>query len=116
MMDLSDGLSTDLPRLCAASGVGARVESENIPTVRLPKRGWRGALAPLDLALHGGDDYEMLFTVPRRKLHRLPHSQNGIPITAIGEITKERALLLIEKDGRQIPLPNLGWDPFRKPG
>jgi thiamine-monophosphate kinase len=113
MMDLSDGLSTDLPRLCAASGVGARVESENIPTVQVPKRGRNGELAPLDLALHGGDDYELLFTVPRRNLRRLPHSQNGIRLAAIGEITKERALLLIEKDGRQVPLPNLGWDPFR---
>ncbi len=114
MMDLSDGLSTDLPRLCAASGVGARIESEMIPTVRVPRR-WRSAeLAPLELALHGGDDYELLFTVPRRKLKHLPSSQNGTRLTAIGEITKERALLLIDKDDRQMPLPNLGWDPFRK--
>jgi thiamine-monophosphate kinase len=115
MMDLSDGLSADLPRLCAASGVGARVESGKIPTVRVPKRGWSGELVPLDLALHGGDDYELLFTVPRRKLKHLPRSQNGIPITAIGEITKEKALLLVDRTGREVPLPNLGWDPFRNP-
>lgn len=115
MMDLSDGLSADLPRLCAASGVGARVESEKIPAVRMPERGRNGRLVPLDLALHGGDDYELLFTVPRRKLHHLPRSQNGTRLTAIGEITKERALLLIEKDGSRVPLPNLGWDPFRYP-
>jgi thiamine-monophosphate kinase len=114
MMDLSDGLSTDLQRLCAASGVGARVESEKLPSVRVPKRGWSEELAPLDLALHGGDDYELLFTMPRKRIRYIPHSQNGTRLTAIGEITKERALLLIEKDGREVPLQNLGWDPFRR--
>jgi thiamine-monophosphate kinase len=115
MMDLSDGLSTDLPRLCAASGMGARVDSVKITTVRMPKGERTGGATPLDLALHGGDDYELLFTVPRRKLRYLTHSQNGTRLTAIGEITKERSLLLIEKDGREVPLPNLGWDPFRHP-
>jgi len=115
MMDLSDGLSTDLPRLCAASGVGARVDLGKIAPVRVPKWGQSGDLAPLDLALHGGDDYELLFTVPRKKLHDLPHSQNGIPITAIGEITRDRALLVVDDAGREVPLPNLGWDPFRNP-
>jgi thiamine-monophosphate kinase len=113
MMDLSDGLSTDLPRLCAASGVGARLQSAKIPAVRLPKGGRGVDTTQLDLALHGGDDYELLFTVPRRKLKHLPRSQNGTLITAIGEITKERSLLLIDQAGREAPLPNLGWDPFR---
>jgi thiamine-monophosphate kinase len=114
MMDLSDGLSADLPRLCAASRVGARVDSGKIPTLTMPKGEQKGGATLLDLALHGGDDYELLFTVPRRKLHHVPHSQNGTRLTAIGEITKEKALLLIDKDGRQMLLPNLGWDPFRK--
>jgi len=113
MMDLSDGLSTDLPRLCAASGVGARIETAKIPSVRLPKDGRGGIMVPLELALHGGDDYELLFTVPRGKVKRIPHSQNGTRLTAIGEITKERTLLLVDSAGREAPLPNLGWDPFR---
>ncbi len=112
MMDLSDGLSTDLARLCAASGVGARVESVKIPTVRVPKRGRGGELHPLDLALHGGDDYELLFTVPRRKLKHLPRSYKGTRLTAIGEITKKKTVLLVDGAGREAPLPNLGWDPF----
>jgi thiamine-monophosphate kinase len=115
MMDLSDGLSADLPRLCAASGVGARVESEKIPTVRVPQRERIGELDPLDLALHGGDDYELLFTVPKSKVKQIPHSQNGTRLTAIGEITKEKLLLLIDQTGREVPLPNQGWDPFRRP-
>jgi thiamine-monophosphate kinase len=115
MMDVSDGLSTDLPRLCAASGVGARIETAKIPSVRIPKDGGDGIRVPLELALHGGDDYELLFTVPRGKLKRIPQSQNGTSLTAIGEITKERTLLVVDSAGREAPLPNLGWDPFRNP-
>jgi thiamine-monophosphate kinase len=115
MMDLSDGLSTDLPRLCAASEVGARVHAERIPAVRA-KSGERWVNKNrLELALHGGDDYELLFTVPRRKLQHVPQSFKGIPITAIGEITRDRVLLLTAANGRQVPLPNHGWDPFRNP-
>jgi thiamine-monophosphate kinase len=115
MMDLSDGLSTDLPRLCAASGVGARLTASKIPAARMRKRGRRADAAALDLALHGGDDYELLFTVPSGKWKQIPRAFRGIPITAIGDITKQRALLLMDKRGREIPLPNGGWDPFRKP-
>jgi len=115
MMDLSDGLSADLPRLCAASGVGARVHAEWIPAVRVPSRRGRGGANPLTLALHGGDDYELLFTVPRKKLKDIPSSFHGLPITEIGEITNERTLRLIDKAGRSLPLENRGWDPFQNP-
>jgi len=115
MMDLSDGLSTDLPRLCAASGVGARVEAAKIPAVRLPNQvSAKHGTDPLALALHGGDDYELLFTVPQKKLRRLPRSFRGIPITEIGEVTHEKELLLVDKVGREVRLPNRGWDPFRQ--
>jgi len=114
MMDLSDGLSTDLPRLCAASGVGARIEATKLSRVRLPKSGRRCNDDSLEMALHGGDDYELLFTVPRLKLKRIPRSFHGIPLTAIGEITRERTLLLVEGSGREVQLPNRGWDPFRQ--
>jgi thiamine-monophosphate kinase len=116
MMDLSDGLSTDLPRLCSLSGVGVRIEAGKIPTVPMPKSGRSPGDDPLEMGFDGGDDYELLFTVPRRKLQHLPRLVQGLPITAIGEITKERALLLINEAGRAGPLPNLGWDPFRKLG
>jgi len=115
MMDLSDGLSMDLSRLCAASGVGARLEAESIPTVR---RSGSKENEGLQLALHGGDDYELLFTVPRNKVKWLSRSFRGTPLTAIGEITRERILLLQDVDGRIRPLADRGWDPFheaRKP-
>jgi thiamine-monophosphate kinase len=114
MMDLSDGLSTDLPRLCSLSGVGARIEAGKIPMMPIPKSGRSPGNEPLEMGFDGGDDYELLFTVPRRKWQHLPRSFHGLPITAIGEITKERALLLIHAGGRARPLRNLGWDPFRK--
>jgi thiamine-monophosphate kinase len=66
------------------------------------------------MALHGGDDYELLFTLPRWKLKRIPRSFHGLPLTAIGEITKERTLVLVEESGREVQLPNRGWDPFRQ--
>jgi thiamine-monophosphate kinase len=113
MMDLSDGLSTDLPRLCSASGVGARIAASEIPRVHMPKNERGAGDDPLEMGLHGGDDYELLFTVPRRKAQHLPGRVHGLPITAIGEITEDRALLLIEEAGRAGPLLNLGWDPFR---
>jgi thiamine-monophosphate kinase len=115
MMDLSDGLSTDLPRMCAASGVGARVIAAKIPRPQTPQKELNGAKDSLELALHGGDDYELLFTVPSRKLKRVPRSLHGLAITAIGDITKGRGSLLIDETGRELPLPNRGWDPFRGP-
>lgn len=115
MLDLSDGLSTDLTRLCVASSVGARVEAPRIPGMRLLVGKQTSGREPLVLALHGGDDYELLFTVPRRKLRQVPRSFHGVPITEIGEITRERAVLLIDEKGHSSPLPNRGWDPFRNP-
>ena len=105
MMDLSDGLSSDLRRLCSASGVGARVEGGRLPVVRGP-----GAL---ELALHGGDDYELLFTVAKRDVRRVPRSLGGVKITAVGEITRERSVMLVGVSGRRQLLKAGGWDPFR---
>ncbi len=113
MMDLSDGLSSDLPRLCAASGVGARIVAAQLPAVAVSVRsGARGA-DPVDLALNGGDDYELLFTVPPSKLRRLPRTFKGLSITAIGEITRQPKLALVCSDGREQSLGPRGWDPFR---
>jgi thiamine-monophosphate kinase len=114
MMDLSDGLSSDLPRLCAVSGTGARVEAAKLPMLpQVLLAGIRGIDA-LQLALHGGDDYELLFTVRRSNSGQIPKSFGGLPITPIGEITRERRLLLIHEGGRAQALVARGWDPFHK--
>ena len=125
MMDLSDGLSLDLARLCAASHVGARVQATQVPAVRVPAtRGLRGVDLMM-LALHGGDDYELLFTVSRRSVGQIPSSFEGLRLTAIGKITlggqtiasgeisRGRQVLLVQKDGKTEPLMARGWDPFR---
>jgi thiamine-monophosphate kinase len=118
MIDISDGLSTDVAHLCAASRVGARVWSERIPQVRIPAAQLGLArklkLDPLEMALHGGDDYELLFTVPRRLARRLRSALQFRDITAIGEIERGKQILLVDSDGRAQPLKPGGWDPFRK--
>lgn len=113
MMDLSDGLSSDLPRLCAASGVGARVEVAKIPAMDVAGKRRASRPVPMHFALHGGDDYELLFTVRPSKARRLPRSFQGIALTSIGEITRERRLRLVRGNGREVTLHARGWDPFR---
>ena len=107
MMDLSDGLSTDLPRLCAASRVGARIEMDS-----LPASSFLPAAEAREFALHSGDDYELLFTVNAKNAHRLPQRFRGVPLTCIGEITKHRRIFLQDKQKAE-PLRSGGWDPFR---
>jgi thiamine-monophosphate kinase len=112
MMDLSDGLSTDLTRLCAASGVGARLEASRIPTASKSQRFGVKNVDALDLALNGGDDYELLFTVRPSKTNRIPRTFQGVALTAVGEITRDQTLKLVRRDGRKLPLHARGWDPF----
>jgi thiamine-monophosphate kinase len=116
MMDLSDGLSSDLPRLCAASGVGARIESAKIPRVQIPHSNRNRGIDPLQLALHGGDDYELLFTVPANKAGMLPRKHKSVALTQIGKITERLGVVLFQENGRGRPLNPGGWDPFRMNG
>jgi thiamine-monophosphate kinase len=113
MMDLSDGLSSDLPRLCAASGVGARVTAAKIPTVQSSARHFKSEADPLRLALDGGDDYELLFTVRSNQAKSLPGFFRGIPLSPIGVVTSRKRILLTDERGREHPLGAGGWDPFR---
>lgn len=114
MMDLSDGLSSDLRRLCAASGVGARLETAKIPRTQNSNAARKLGLDVLDLALNSGDDYELLFTVPTQKAQSLPKAFQGVKLTPIGKITKEARLAVHDENGRERLLTAAGWDPFRK--
>ncbi len=114
MMDLSDGLSTDLPRLCAASGVGAWIDARRIPSVGPAEGRVLSETNRLALALNGGDDYELLFTVHPSKARRIPRSLQGMPLTPIGEITRNREIHLLQAKGRKKKLIPGGWDPFRR--
>jgi thiamine-monophosphate kinase len=101
MIDLSDGLSRDLPRICALSRVGAIVEAPRIPihddAIELSKRDGR---SPLDHALHDGEDHELLFTSPADWSGRWPR---------IGKIVAEPGLW-IEANGARQPIEPRGWD------
>lgn len=108
MMDISDGLSTDLPRLCAASGVGALVDPEKLPG--LPGMDCQSAR---QLALHGGDDYELLFSVSPVRASLLPAKFRGLRLTKIGEIAAGRGVQIIGENRKPKPLRAAGWDPFR---
>src|SRR6266849_2161705 len=110
MMDLSDGLSSDLPRLCAASRVGARIITSKLPTVNLRGEKNLKDLDLTELALNGGDDYELLFTVRPNQARRLPAKFQGIPLNCIGEITRQQRLQLLGPGGREETLPAGGWD------
>lgn len=112
MIDISDGLSTDLHNLCRASEAGARIYAGHIPSVAVPPMTGLRADA-LRFALHGGDDYELLFAVPSRLAHRIPVSFRGLPLSCIGEITRGPAILLHDAGGKSRLLRSEGWDPFR---
>ena len=118
MMDLSDGLSSDLARLCRASGVGAKLRTNRIPAVSIPamasKLLLRDAVDPLRMALHGGDDYELLFTVPKWNEKRLRSAPDYSELTCIGEIARDRQILVVDAKGQARPLKAAGWDPFRQ--
>jgi thiamine-monophosphate kinase len=112
MMDLSDGLSTDLDRLCRSSGVGARVREANLPVVRVPESLRRQGIEPLKLARDGGEDCQLLFTVPVRAAGHIPPTRDGVRITEIGEIVRGHGVSMISADGTSSPLAPRGWDHF----
>jgi thiamine-monophosphate kinase len=114
LIDLSDGLSTDLGHLCRASGVGARVWAERLPLPESEDGRRSRARDSLELALHGGEDYELLFTVPPDKVGQVPPSFRGLPLHHIGEIRRSRNVSLIRPDGKPVPLRPAGYDHFRK--
>jgi len=108
MIDTSDGLSTDLAHICEESEVGAEIDARLLPLARVGKPSREVAL---DLALHGGEDYELLFTVPQGK--RIPQQIAGVALTQIGHITRSRGVFVRDAKGVGHQLHPLGWEHFR---
>lgn len=114
-IDLSDGLARDLHRLCRASGTGAVVERETLPIDSgLP------ALAdlptePVDLALHGGEDYGLLFAVPPERLPAMRKVAARFAVRRIGRLDAGPRVVLAE-GGAFAPLPDRGFDHFARAG
>jgi len=109
MIDTSDGLSTDLAHLCEESGVGAEVEAALIPRARVGKPARE---VDLGLALHGGEDYELLFTARPGK--RIPKQIAGVALTQIGLITRGSKIFVCNSKGIGYELTPRGWEHFRK--
>jgi len=112
MIDVSDGLSSDLSHLCEESNVGAVLRSDKIPLSKwLLRSADRLRNPPLHYALSGGEDYELLFTVPLARMKALEALR--IPVTEIGTITTAKTTLLVNAAGRKIPLRPTGYDHFK---
>ncbi len=113
MIDISDGLSSDLNHLCEASNVGALIDSSLLPIdSQVVELCGRRALDPLQLALHGGEDFELLFTVKPSDVGRLPRRVDGTQIKRIGEIRSHNEGVRISERSRVWPLNAGGWRHF----
>lgn len=114
MIDISDGLSSEILHLCEDSGVGCRLYEERLifdPEVQ--KMAEEIHINPLVAALNGGEDYELLFTIPLTEHDKV---RNHPDITLIGHITQkvEGAMLVTAGGLQEIPLQAQGWNPLKK--
>jgi len=111
-IDISDGLISDLNHICESSQVGARVEIDRVPIFPVVKANF-GKRA-LELALSGGEDYELLFTASAGVIAEVRETAS-CPITVIGEIVAEKIgkVTLVDSMGKPFPLRKIGWEHFK---
>ena len=111
-IDISDGLIADLNHICHKSCVGARIEVDRVPIMPAVKANF-GARS-LELALSGGEDYELLFTTSSEIIEQVKAS-TSCPITVIGEIIAdgENEVSLVDGHGRTVRLTKTGWEHFK---
>jgi thiamine-monophosphate kinase len=108
-IDVSDGLSTDLAHLCSASGVAAEIDAALLPAH--PLTAHLDEIAQIAAILHGGEDYELLFSAAAST--RVPRAIAGVPITRIGRVVrsqKSRPQMTIVADGTSFELEPRGWE------
>ena len=111
MIDISDGLSSEALHICKASGVGCRIYEEHIPLdYQTASTAEEFNMNVTTCALNGGEDYELLFTVPLTEYERVKELAD---IRIIGHITRaELGACLITRDGQEFPLKAQGWNPL----
>jgi thiamine-monophosphate kinase len=114
MIDVSDGLVQDLGHICHESRVGAQIHGARLPLSEAYRAASR---ADNRLALQGGEDYELLCTVPERRVDLLERTQArlGCRITWIGVITAGRKVRILDPSGETLRLGTAGYDHFRSP-
>jgi thiamine-monophosphate kinase len=113
-MDISDGLAKDLGRLCKASGVAARVSLAGLPRSVPAEQVFADHADLSDAVVSGGDDYEILATVPPGRAADFEEAamELGAAVTDIGEIEEGRGLTLLDGNGLPVTLAKLGYDHF----
>ena len=110
MIDVSDGLSVDLAHICEESGAGAEIDLARVPLSAALRR---FAEDPLPLALDGGEDFELLFTVRPRNAARVRKLAGRFKLTEIGRITAGKRIMAVDAAGRKRPLKIRGYEHFR---
>ena len=109
-MDISDGLVNDLAKMCRASKVGARLNADSIPADDILKASFPDDW--LDLALGGGEDYELLFTASASAMNDL-QSIVDVPISVVGKVTEdENSVVITDSDGNAMAVGHGGWNHF----
>jgi len=107
MMDISDGLSSDLQRMCRSSGVGCEIYAEAVPISADVKK----TASPLESALHDGEDFELLFTVSQADWEKLAKQWDmPVPLSKVGVITDSRIVEIITVEGDRNVLEAKGYD------
>ncbi len=117
MIDISDGLSRDLINICRESRTGAQLFKHRIPVSEsVPHLAAESGEDPYHLALHGGEDYELLFTLPSNRLSKMEKLiEKGLPtpVTMIGSITQqEQGITIVDQQGNRQPLLSGGYEHF----
>jgi len=110
-LDISDGLISDLNHICRASRVGARIEAERLPILPVVKANFGDKAR--ELALSGGEDYELLFTASAGIIDEVM-AVASYPVTVLGEIIEDRSskIAVVDGKGNPITLPKTGWEHF----
>jgi thiamine-monophosphate kinase len=108
-IDISDGLLADLGQICKASQVGARIEARRVPVEPEVKAAFKDKA--LELALTGGEDYELLFTAAAEIIAKVKKAAS-FPVTVIGEITAGPGVTVVDDKGNPLELGRAGWEHF----
>ena len=115
MIDISDGLASEIHHICKESRVGASVYGRSIP-IDLVTQHIAGEFSesPVEYALYGGDEYELLFTLPDKEYEKLEKLSNDVSV--VGRITDaDKGILFVRENGETEPLKPGGWDHFKRP-